>query len=121
MDTMEKVRRLESRRVDNEEWPMLLSDYLENIVENLYLTVKEFEGENYMHIRKFFTDREVNLRPRKDGYLFTIEEILFLLYSMGQIESCYWAMEEGLSLKPYEQFIGPWKLSIDIYRNINIW
>ena len=120
MDTIKKVRRVETRRVDNEECPMLLSDYLENIVGDLYMTVNEFEGENYIHIRRFYTDREGNLRPRKDGGSFTISQIPLLLETMRHLESRYWALEEGLPLKPYECFVGPWKLSVEIFGNINV-
>ena len=48
METIRKVRRVEAVRVD-EEYPILLSDYLENIVGDLYITVNEFEGDNYIH------------------------------------------------------------------------
>ena len=43
-----------------------------------------------------------------------------LLETMGHIESRYWALEEGLSLRPFEQFVGPWKLNVDIFGNINV-
>ena len=47
---------MEAVRVDKyEECPMLLFDYLENIVGDLYMTVNEFEGGNYIHIRRFYT------------------------------------------------------------------
>ena len=120
METMRKVRRVEAVRVDNEDFPALLSDYLENIVGDLYMIVNEFEGENYIHIRKCFTDREGDLRPRKDGCSFTISQIPLLLETMRHIESRYWALEEGLPLKPYECFVGSWKLSVDIFGNINV-
>ena len=119
METIRKVRRVEAVRVD-EEYPPLLSDYLENIVGDLYITVNEFEGDTYIHLRRFYTDREGSLRPRKDGCSFTINQIPILLETMGYIESRYWAMEEGLPLKPYECFVGPWKLTVDVFGNINV-
>ena len=103
-----------------EDYPLLLSDYLENIVGDLYMTVNEFEGENYIHIRRFYTDRGGNLRPRKDGCSFTISQIPMLLETMGHIESRYWALDEGISLRPFEQFVGPWKFNVDIFGNINV-
>ena len=52
MDTIKKPR-----RVDSDEGTRLLPDYLENIAGDVYMAVTEFEGENYVHIWKFFTDR----------------------------------------------------------------
>ena len=119
METVRKVRRVETVRVDKyEDYPLLLSDYLKNIVGDLYMTVNEFEGENYIHIRRFYTDRGGNLRPRKDGCSFTINQIPMLLETMGHIESRYWAMDERLSLRPFEQFVGPWKFNVDILETL---
>ena len=121
METIRKVRRVETVRVDKyEDYPLLLSDCLKNIVGDLYMTVNEFEGENYIHIRRFYTDRGGNLRPRKDGCSFTISQVPMLLETMGHIESRYCAMEEGLTLRPFEQFVGPWKFNVDIFGNINV-
>ena len=121
METVRKVRRVEAVRVDKyEDCPLLLSDYLENIVGDWYMTVNEFEGENYIHIRRFYTDRGRNLRPRKDGCLFTISQVPMLLETMGHIESRYRALEGGVSLRPFEQFVAPRKFNVDILGNINV-
>jgi hypothetical protein len=55
METIRKVRRVEAVRVD-EECPILLSDYLEKIAGDIYLTLSEFCGDNYVSIRRFYTD-----------------------------------------------------------------
>ena len=104
-----------------EECPPLLADYLEKIAGDIYLAVTEFSGENYVSIRRYFTDRDGNLRPRKEGALLTLPQFAILVDSMSEIESRYWGMEEGLSLRPFEQFVGPWKMNIDIFGNFSIW
>ena len=117
MQTIRKVGRVEAVRVEDEKCPALLSDYLEKIAGNIYLTVTEFSGENYVSIRRYYTDREGDLRPRKEGASMTLCQFAILIDSMSEIESRYWSLEEGLSLRPFEQFVGPWKLNIDIFGN----
>ena len=122
METIRKVRRVETVRVDKyEECPPLLGDHLEKIAGDIYLGVTEFSGENYVSIRRYFTDRDGNLRPRKEGVSLTLPQFAILVDSMSEIESRYWGMEEGLSLRPFEQFVGPWKMNIDIFGNFSIW
>ena len=121
METIRKVRRVETVRVDIEECPLLLSDYLEKIAEDIYLTLSKFYCENFVSIRRYYTDRDGNLRPRKEGAALTLEQFAILVDSMSEIESRYWASEEGLSVSPFVQFIGPWKLNIDIFGNLSIW
>ena len=58
METIRKVKRVEAVRVD-EECPILLSDYLEKIAGDIYLTLGEFCGENYVSVRRYYTDREL--------------------------------------------------------------
>ena len=107
--------------MEDEECPALLSDYLEKIAGDIYLTMTEFSGENYASIRRYYVDRDGDLRPRKEGASMTLGQFAILIDSMSEIESRYWSMEEGLSLRPYEQFVGPWKLKIDIFGNFSIW
>ena len=90
-----------------EEYPPLLADYLEKIAGDIYLAVTEFSGENYVSIRRYFADRDGNLRPRKEGASLTLPQFAILVDSMSEIGSRYWGMEEGLSLRPFEQFVGP--------------
>ena len=97
-----------------------MSDYKQNILGDLYLVVNEFEGKNYIHIRKYFTDPNRQLKAEKDGCTFSLERFAILIDSMEYIEPRFWAMDEGLSVRPYEIFIGPWKFTVDIYRNICI-
>ena len=120
METITKVRRVEAVRVDKE-CPLLLSDYLKKIAGDIYLTLSEFCGENYVSIRRYYTDRDGNLRPRKEGAALTLGQFAILVDSMYEIESRYWASEEGLSVSPFEQYVGPWKLNIDIFGNFSIW
>ena len=120
METIRKVRRVEAVRVD-EECPILLSDYLEKIAGDIYLTLSEFCGDNYVSIRRFYTDRDGNLKPRKEGAALSLGQFVILVDSMYEIESRYWASEEGLSVVPFEHYIGPWKLSIDVFGNFSIW
>ena len=49
MDKIVKPRRIKAVRVDNNEFPLLLFDYLEDIEGDLYLAVNEFEDENYVY------------------------------------------------------------------------
>ena len=35
-----------------------VSDYLEKIAGDIYLTLSEFSGDNYVSIRRFYTDRD---------------------------------------------------------------
>ena len=122
MDAFKKPRRVQTVRVDNDEdCSLLLSDYMKNIAGDLYLTTNVFEGESYIHIRKFFTDRDGNLQPKKERTPFTLSQFVLFLQSMGYLESRYWAMNEGLQLKPYEKFFGPWKLVVDVFGDISIW
>ena len=122
METVRNVRRVNAVRVEKyEECPILLSDYLKKIAGDIYLAVMEFSGENYVSIRRYYTDRDGNLRPRKEGAALSLGQFAILVDSMSEIESRYWALEEGLSLRPFEQFVGPWKLNIDIFENFSIW
>ena len=106
METVRKVRRVETVRVDKyEECPLLLSDYLEKIAGDIYMAVTEFSGENYVSIRRYYTDRDGNLRPRKEGAALTLGQFAILVDSMSEIESRYWALEERLSLRTYDHFI----------------
>ena len=106
MNTIKKPRRVVPVRVE-EEGPTLLPDYLENIVGDIYLTVNSFENENYFHIRRFFTDRDGILRPRKDGCSFTKDQLAIFIDLLRPIESRYWSMEEGMALSEYEQYRRP--------------
>ena len=110
---------MEAVRVD-EECPILLSDYLEKIAGDIYLTLSEFCGDNYVSIRRFYTDRDGNLKPRKEGAALSLGQFAILVDSMYEIESRYWASEEGLSVVPFEQYLGPWKLNIDVFGNFSI-
>ena len=42
MQTIRKVRRVEAVRVEDEEYPPLLSDYLEKIAGDIYIVVSNF-------------------------------------------------------------------------------
>ena len=121
METVRKVRRVETVRLADEECSILLSDYLEKIAGDIYMAVTEFSGENYVSIRRFYSNRDGNLRPRKEGASLSLGQFAILVDSMSEIESRYWAMDEGLPLHPYEQFVGPWKLNNDIFGNLSIW
>ena len=105
----------------DEECPILLSDYLEKIAGDIYLTLSEFCGENYVSIRRFYTDRDGNLKPRKEGAALSLGQFAILVDSMPEIESRYWASEEGISVSPFVQYAGTWKLNIDIFGNFSIW
>ena len=120
METIRKVKRVDAVRVD-EECPILLSDYLEKFAGDIYLTLSEFCGDNYVSIRRYYTDRDGNLRPRKEGAALSLGQFAILVDSMYEIESRYWAFEEGLSVSPFVQYVGPWKLSIDVFGNFSIW
>ena len=120
METIRKVRRVEAVRVD-EECPLLLSDYLEKIAGDVFIAVAEFSGENFVHLRRYYTDRDGNLRPRKEGAALTLGQFAILVDLMYEIEPRYWASEEGLSVSPFEQYVGPWQLKIDIFGNFAIW
>ena len=120
MEPVRKVRRVETVRVD-EECPILLSDYLEKIAGEVYIAVTEFSGENFVHLRRYYTDRDGNLRPRKEGAALTLGHFAMLVDSMYEIEFRYWALEEGLPVSPFEQYVGPWKLNIDVFGNFSLW
>ena len=120
METIRKVKRVDAVRVD-EECPILLSDYLEKITGDIYLTLGEFCGENYVSVRRYYTDRDGNLRPRKEGTALTLGQFAIFVDSMSEIESRYWSFEEGLSVSPFVQYVGPWKMNIDIFGNFSIW
>ena len=107
--------------MEDEECPALLSDYLEKIAGDIYLAVTEFSGENYVNIRRYYSDRDGDLRSRKEDASMTLGRFAILIDPMSEIESRYWALEEGLSLRPFKQFVGPWKLNIDIFGNCSIW
>ena len=97
-----------------------MSDYKRKIVGDIYLAVNEFEGENYVHIRRYFADRDGQLRATKQGCSFNLNRFAIFVDTMELIEPRFWAMEEGMSLRPYEIFIGPWKLSVNIFGCIHI-
>ena len=97
-----------------------MSDYKRKIVGDIYLAVNEFEGENYIHIRKYIVNRDGNLRATKHGCSFNLGCFAIFVDTMELIEPRFWAMEEGMSVRPYEIFIGPWKLSVNIFGYINI-
>ena len=104
-----------------EECPLLLSDYLEKIAGDIYLSITEFEGDNYVHLRRYYTDRDWNLRPRKEGAALSLGQFAIFVDSMSEIESRYWASEEGSFVSPFVPFVGPWQLEIDIFGNFSIW
>ena len=70
-----------------------------------------------MHVCRFYSDRDGNLRLRKEGAALTPRQFAILVDSMTEIESRYWASEEGLSLS---LFVEPWKLNIDIFGKFSI-
>ena len=107
--------------MEDEECPALLSDYLEKIAGDVYLGISEFCGDNYISVRRYYTDGCGDLRSRKEGAALTLGQFAIFLDSMPEIESRYWGMEEGLSVSPFEQYVGPWKLNIDIFGNFSIW
>ena len=121
MQTIRKVRRVEAVRVDDEEYPPLLSDYLEKIAGDVHIVVSEFCNDNYISIRRYYTDRSGDLRPRKEGAALTLGQFAIFVDTMSEIESRYWGMEEGLSVTPFEQYVGPWQLKIDVFGNFSIW
>ena len=82
METIRKVRSVEAVRLD-EECPMLLSDYLEKIAVDIYLTLSEFCGENYVSIRRYYTDCDGNLRPRKEGAALSLGQFAILVDTMS--------------------------------------
>ena len=100
---------------------MLLSDYLEKIAGDVFIAVAEFSGDNFVHLRRYYNDRDGNLRPRKEGAALTLGQFAILVDLMYEIEPRYWASEEGLSVSPFEQYVGPWQLKIDIFGNLSIW
>ena len=104
-----------------EDYPVLLSNYLEKIAGDLHIVVGEFCGENYVSIRRYYSDRDGNLRPKKQGAALSRGQFAIRFHSMSEIESRYWAVEEGLSVSPFVQFVGPWKSNIDIFGNLLIW
>ena len=118
MEIIKKPRR--AFKVD-EESTTLLPDYLENIAGDIYLTLTEFEGDNYVHIRKFYNDSDGYLKAKKEGVALTLDQFAIFLDLTDKVESRYWALEEGLGVEAYENFIGPWKLTIDVFGYINIW
>ena len=97
---------MEAVRVD-EAGPILLPDYLEKIAGDIFIVVAEFSGENFVHLRRYFTDCDGNLRPRKEGAALTLGHFAIFVDSMYEIESRYWALEEGLFVSPFEQYVGP--------------
>ena len=105
----------------DEECPILLSDYLEKIAGDVYLTLSDFCGDNYVSILRFYTDRDGNLKPRKEGAALSLGQFAILVDSMPEIESRYWTLEEGLSVSPFVQYLGPWKLNIDVFGIFSIW
>ena len=82
--------------------------------------MNEFEDKNYVHIRKFFVDRDGHLRAKKDGCSFNLSRFPIFIDTMELIEPRFWAMEERMSVRPYEIFIEPWKLSVNIFRYISV-
>ena len=84
-----------------------MSDYKRKIVGDIYLAVNEFEGENYIHIRRYFVDRDGHLRVTKQGCSFNLSRFAIFVDTMELIEPRFWAMEEGMSVRPYEILIGP--------------
>ena len=107
-------------RVDTEEAPFLMADYKRNIVDDLYLSVIEFQGENYIEIRMYCVDRDGNLKAKNTGIAMTLGQFAIFIDSMENIESRFWEMEEGVSINPYDHFIGPWKITVNVFGYINI-
>ena len=97
-----------------------MSDYKKKIVGDIYLAMNEFEGEKYIHIRKYFVIRDGHLRATKHGCSFNLRRFAIFVDKMELIEPRFWAMEEGMPVRPYEIFIGPWKLSVNIFGYITI-
>ena len=73
-----------------------------------------------MHIRKFFRDRDANLRAKTEGIAMTLGQFAIFIDSMEHIESRFRAMEEGLSINSYDRFVGPWKFTVNVFGYINI-
>ena len=114
------LRRQNAIRVDDE-CPVMLDDYMQQIAGQLYLVVSEFEGENYVHSRKFFENAEGYLKPKMEGCSFSLERFAIFLDILPHLESRFWCYEEGLPNQPYEGNVGPWKVTVDIFANIRIW
>ena len=71
-------------------------------------------------IRKHFVDRDGHLRATKHGCSFDLSRFAIFADMMELIKPRFWAMEEGMSARPYKIFIGPWKLSVNIFGYITI-
>ena len=69
-----------------------MSDYKRNIVSDLYLAVNEFEGENYVHLRKFFKDRDGNLKAKKEGIAILLVSSLYssIRWNISNLVSGQW-------------------------------
>ena len=97
--------------LDKDKEGIQLDEYLEKIHDNLYLIVANFCGEYLIDIRKYCL-KDGCLKPKTECVyrqpVFTVNQFAIFLEILHDLEERYWALEEGMPVVEYENFVRPW-------------
>ena len=53
--------------------------------------------------------------------MFSISQFAIFRDILSDIEERCWALEEAMPVVEYKNFVGPWRVSVDVFGNIGIW
>ena len=119
VENIKKPRRVKTVCLDTDEEGMQLGDYLEKIHDNIYLSVANFCGEFLIHIRKYYL-KDGCLRPKTEGCVLSINQFVIFRDILHDLEERSWALEQDMPVIQYENFAGPWRVTVDAFENVGI-
>ena len=119
VETIRRPRRVKTVCLDKDEEGIQLDEYLEKIHDNLYLSVANFCGEYLIHIRKYYL-KDGCLKPKTEGCVFTVNQFAIFRDIRHDLEERSWALEEGMPIVEYENFVGTWRVTVDVFANVGI-
>ena len=119
VETIKRPRRVKTVCLDKDEEGIQLDDYMEKIHDNLYLSVTNFCGECLIHIRKYYL-KDGCLKPKTEGCVFTVNQFAIFRDILHDLEERSWALTEGMPVVKYENFVGTWRVTVDVFANVGI-
>ena len=119
MPAVKRPRRVKAVCLDKDEEGIQLDDYLEKIQDNLYLSVANFCGEYLIHIRKYYL-KDGCLKPKTEGCVFTVNQFAIFREILHDLEERSWALEEGMPVVEYDNFVGSWRVTVDVFENVSV-
>ena len=76
-----------------------------------------FCGEYLIHIRKYYL-KDGCLKPKTEGCVFTVNQFAIFREILHDLEERSWALEEGMPVVEYDNFVGPWRVTVDVFANV---